>query len=55
VGLISEPLLLWDFGSLQKKYRQPSDRLKFTSVTDSPDMVHAKNSYQQCSEVNHPH
>ncbi|XP_059892423.1 nebulin-related-anchoring protein isoform X3 [Gadus macrocephalus] len=34
----------------EKKYRQPSDRLKFTSVTDSPDMVHAKNSYQQCSE-----
>ncbi|XP_067100527.1 nebulin-related-anchoring protein [Osmerus mordax] len=33
-----------------KKYRQLPDRLKFTSVADSPDMVHAKNSYQQCSE-----
>ncbi|XP_073345124.1 nebulin-related-anchoring protein isoform X2 [Pagrus major] len=33
-----------------KKYRQPSDRLRFTSVADSPDIVHAKTSYQQCSE-----
>uniref|UniRef100_A0A8C9X214 Nebulin-related anchoring protein n=1 Tax=Sander lucioperca TaxID=283035 RepID=A0A8C9X214_SANLU len=33
-----------------KKYRQLPDSLKFTSVTDSPDMVHAKASYQQCSE-----
>ncbi|XP_017293968.1 nebulin-related-anchoring protein [Kryptolebias marmoratus] len=33
-----------------KKYRQLPDRLKFTSVTDSPDIVHAKTSYQQCSE-----
>ncbi|CAL8281825.1 unnamed protein product [Merluccius merluccius] len=33
-----------------KKYRQLPDRLKFTSVADSPDIVHAKNSYQQCSE-----
>ncbi|XP_058476923.1 nebulin-related-anchoring protein isoform X1 [Solea solea] len=33
-----------------KKYRQLPDRLKFTSVTDSPDMVHAKTSYQHCSE-----
>lgn len=33
-----------------KKYRQLPDKLKFTSVADSPDMVHAKNSYQQCSE-----
>ncbi|XP_053196690.1 nebulin-related-anchoring protein isoform X1 [Scomber japonicus] len=33
-----------------KKYRQLPDSLKFTSVTDSPDIVHAKTSYQQCSE-----
>ncbi|XP_033975789.1 nebulin-related-anchoring protein isoform X1 [Trematomus bernacchii] len=33
-----------------KKYRQLPDSLKFTSVTDSPDMVHAKASYQQNSE-----
>ncbi|XP_061611448.1 nebulin-related-anchoring protein isoform X1 [Phyllopteryx taeniolatus] len=33
-----------------KRYRQLPDSLKFTSVTDSPDMVHAKASYQQCSE-----
>ncbi|XP_068439400.1 nebulin-related-anchoring protein [Clinocottus analis] len=33
-----------------KKYRQLPDSLKFTSVTDSPDLVHAKTSYQQCSE-----
>ncbi|RVE59483.1 hypothetical protein OJAV_G00188890 [Oryzias javanicus] len=33
-----------------KKYRQLPDSLKFTSVTDSPDIVHAKTSYQQCNE-----
>uniref|UniRef100_UPI003AAD81BA nebulin-related-anchoring protein n=1 Tax=Centroberyx gerrardi TaxID=166262 RepID=UPI003AAD81BA len=33
-----------------KKYRQLPDSLKFTSVADSPDIVHAKTSYQQCSE-----
>nr|XP_020460888.1 nebulin-related-anchoring protein [Monopterus albus] len=33
-----------------KKYRQLPDRLKFTSVADSPDIVHAKTSYQHCSE-----
>ncbi|XP_041828983.1 nebulin-related-anchoring protein isoform X2 [Melanotaenia boesemani] len=33
-----------------KKYRQLPDSLKFTSVADSPDIVHAKQSYQQCSE-----
>ncbi|XP_019120344.2 nebulin-related-anchoring protein isoform X1 [Larimichthys crocea] len=33
-----------------KKYRQLPDSLRFTSVTDSPDIVHAKTSYQQCSE-----
>ncbi|MEQ2254370.1 hypothetical protein ILYODFUR_003085 [Ilyodon furcidens] len=32
------------------KYRQLPDRIKFTSVADSPDIVHAKTSYQQCSE-----
>ncbi|XP_038592432.1 nebulin-related-anchoring protein isoform X1 [Micropterus salmoides] len=33
-----------------KKYRQLPDSLRFTSVADSPDIVHAKTSYQQCSE-----
>uniref|UniRef100_A0A6Q2ZGQ9 LIM zinc-binding domain-containing protein n=1 Tax=Esox lucius TaxID=8010 RepID=A0A6Q2ZGQ9_ESOLU len=33
-----------------KKYRQLPDSLKFTQVVDSPDIVHAKNSYLQCSE-----
>ncbi|XP_075948940.1 nebulin-related-anchoring protein [Anarhichas minor] len=33
-----------------KKYRQLPDSLKFTSVTDSPDILHAKASYQHCSE-----
>ncbi|KAM3592408.1 uncharacterized protein V6R79_018167 [Siganus canaliculatus] len=33
-----------------KKYRQQPDSLKFTSVADSPDIIHAKTSYQQCSE-----
>ncbi|CAB1337776.1 unnamed protein product, partial [Coregonus sp. 'balchen'] len=33
-----------------KKYRQLPDSLKFTQVADSPDIVHAKNSYLQCSE-----
>lgn len=36
---------------LQTKYRKKPDSLKFTSVVDSPDMVHAKNSYLHCSEV----
>lgn len=36
---------------MQKKYRQLPDSLRFTSVADSPDIVHAKTSYQQCSEV----
>lgn len=39
------------FSFMQKKYRQLPDSLRFTSVTDSPDIVHAKTSYQQCSEV----
>ncbi|KAF7204368.1 nebulin-related-anchoring protein isoform X2 [Nothobranchius furzeri] len=34
----------------EKKYRQLPDRLKFTSVPDSPDIMHAKMSYQHCSE-----
>ncbi|XP_054454596.1 nebulin-related-anchoring protein isoform X2 [Anoplopoma fimbria] len=34
----------------EKRYRQLPDSLKFTSVTDSPDIIHAKTSYQQCSE-----
>ncbi|XP_017338645.1 nebulin-related-anchoring protein isoform X4 [Ictalurus punctatus] len=33
-----------------KKYRQLPGHLKFTQVADSPDIVHAKNSYMQCSE-----
>nr|XP_055032539.1 nebulin-related-anchoring protein [Misgurnus anguillicaudatus] len=33
-----------------KKYRQHPDSLKFTQVADSPDILHAKNSYMQCSE-----
>lgn len=36
---------------LQTKYRKKPDSIKFTSVVDSPDLVHAKNSYLQCSEV----
>lgn len=35
----------------QTKYREKPDRLKFTSVVDSPDLVHAKNSYMHCNEV----
>ncbi|MEQ2217611.1 hypothetical protein XENOCAPTIV_016620, partial [Xenoophorus captivus] len=37
----------------ETKYRQLPDRIKFTSVADSPDIVHAKTSYQQCSEESH--
>lgn len=33
-----------------KKYRQHPDSLKFTQIADSPDIIHAKNSYMQCSE-----
>ncbi|XP_006778813.1 PREDICTED: nebulin-related-anchoring protein [Myotis davidii] len=34
----------------ETKYREKPDSLKFTSVVDSPDLVHAKNSYLHCSE-----
>lgn len=35
----------------QIKYRQKPESLKFTAVVDSPDLIHAKNSYLQCSDV----
>nr|XP_008268750.1 nebulin-related-anchoring protein isoform X2 [Oryctolagus cuniculus] len=34
----------------ETKYREKPDRIKFTTVVDSPDLVHAKNSYVHCSE-----
>ncbi|KAM9326442.1 nebulin-related-anchoring protein [Gastrophryne carolinensis] len=34
----------------ETKYRQNPGSMPFTSVTDSPGLVHAKNSYLQCSE-----
>ncbi|XP_061491932.1 nebulin-related-anchoring protein isoform X1 [Rhineura floridana] len=34
----------------ETKYRQKPDSLKFTTVTDSLDFTHAKNSYIQCNE-----
>ncbi|XP_069835866.1 nebulin-related-anchoring protein isoform X2 [Dendropsophus ebraccatus] len=34
----------------ETKYRQNPGSMSFTSVTDSPSLLHAKNSYQQCSE-----
>lgn len=36
---------------LQTKYRKKPDTIKFTTVVDSPDLVHAKNSYMHCNEV----
>lgn len=36
---------------LQTKYREKPDSIKFTTVVDSPDLVHAKNSYLHCNEV----
>lgn len=36
---------------LQTKYRRKPDTIKFTAVVDSPDLVHAKNSYVHCNEV----
>lgn len=35
----------------QVKYRQKPESLKFTAVVDSPNLIHAKNSYLQCNEV----
>ncbi|XP_006831547.1 PREDICTED: nebulin-related-anchoring protein [Chrysochloris asiatica] len=34
----------------ETKYRKKPDSIKFTSVVDSPDLVHAKNSYKHCNE-----
>ncbi|XP_010225386.1 PREDICTED: nebulin-related-anchoring protein-like, partial [Tinamus guttatus] len=34
----------------ETKYRQKPESLKFTAVVDSPDLIHAKNSYLQCSD-----
>ncbi|KAM3912515.1 LOW QUALITY PROTEIN: nebulin-related-anchoring protein [Leptodactylus fuscus] len=34
----------------ETKYRQNPGSLSFTAVTDSPSLLHAKNSYQQCNE-----
>ncbi|XP_044130613.1 nebulin-related-anchoring protein-like [Bufo gargarizans] len=34
----------------ETKYRQSPGSMSFTAVTDSPSLLHAKNSYQQCSE-----
>uniref|UniRef100_UPI00398F8E11 nebulin-related-anchoring protein isoform X2 n=1 Tax=Pristiophorus japonicus TaxID=55135 RepID=UPI00398F8E11 len=34
----------------ERKYRQHPDTLKFTSVIDSADIIHAKTSYLQCSD-----
>lgn len=39
------------FWPLQTKYRQKPESLKFTAVVDSPDLIHAKNSYLQCNDV----
>ncbi|XP_058553814.1 nebulin-related-anchoring protein isoform X7 [Neofelis nebulosa] len=34
----------------ETKYRKKPDSIKFTTVVDSPDLVHAKNSYLHCNE-----
>ncbi|XP_059029117.1 nebulin-related-anchoring protein isoform X2 [Mustela lutreola] len=34
----------------ETKYRKKPDSIKFTTVVDSPDLVHAKNSYLNCNE-----
>ncbi|KAM7169552.1 nebulin-related-anchoring protein [Macrochelys suwanniensis] len=34
----------------EAKYRQKPGSMKFTTVVDSPDLIHAKHSYIQCSD-----
>ncbi|XP_003825643.1 nebulin-related-anchoring protein isoform X3 [Pan paniscus] len=34
----------------ETKYRKKPGSIKFTTVVDSPDLVHAKNSYMHCNE-----
>ncbi|XP_051002792.1 nebulin-related-anchoring protein isoform X2 [Acomys russatus] len=34
----------------ETKYRKKPHSIKFTTVVDSPDLVHAKNSYAHCNE-----
>ncbi|XP_021109078.1 nebulin-related-anchoring protein isoform X3 [Heterocephalus glaber] len=34
----------------ETKYRKKPDSIKFTTVVDSPDLLHAKNSYLHCNE-----
>uniref|UniRef100_A0A673TAQ6 Nebulin-related-anchoring protein n=1 Tax=Suricata suricatta TaxID=37032 RepID=A0A673TAQ6_SURSU len=34
----------------ETKYRKKPDSIRFTTVVDSPDLVHAKNSYMHCNE-----
>ncbi|XP_074855235.1 nebulin-related-anchoring protein isoform X4 [Carettochelys insculpta] len=34
----------------ETKYRQKPGTMKFTTVVDSPDLIHAKHSYIQCSD-----
>ncbi|CAM5157537.1 unnamed protein product [Natator depressus] len=34
----------------EAKYRQKPETMKFTTVVDSPDLIHAKHSYIQCSD-----
>ncbi|KAF6110371.1 nebulin related anchoring protein [Phyllostomus discolor] len=34
----------------ETKYRRKPDSIRFTPVVDSPDLLHAKNSYMHCSE-----
>lgn len=50
IGIRFSKLIL-AFFSLQKKYRQQPSAFKHTSVTDSPDIVHAKLSGQITNEV----